>query len=410
MRTTKSLLTLAVMLGGVSAAVNHSQAQDWTLTSAPITNWSCVASSADGSNLVAAVNTGPIYLSTDAGATWTAASAPGATWGCLASSSDGSVLLAGTSDGDLYGSTDAGTTWAPLPSGISTNGWVSVASSADGGILMAIPAPGLAVMASTDLGLTWTNLMQTVIVPGGSVYSRIACSADGRKLAIDELNYSIYDGATVIALRTNSGSGLSVSAPGTSAHGLCAAVVCSAEGTKLAAIINTPPQDNCPGRAFYSWDSGVTWTNACLLGGRFNSLACSANGTRLFAVGTSDTIFSSTDAGMDWTSTTVPYGNWSSVATSADGARAVAVVQGGGIYTWQTTPPPPPLTVTPSGHNLVIAWPVPSMTFVLQQNPGLAASDWTDVLVTPAFDNSTLQDFVKVPVGAGRMFYRLVLR
>ena len=97
MRTTKSLLTLAVMLGGVSAAVNHSQAQDWTLTSAPITNWSCVASSADGSNLVAAVNTGPIYLSTDAGATWTAASAPGA----------------GSSGRNTAWSIPCGTTWTP---------------------------------------------------------------------------------------------------------------------------------------------------------------------------------------------------------------------------------------------------------------------------------------------------------
>ena len=38
-------------------------AQTWTLTSAPSNSWSCVASSADGTKLVASVNGGGIWLS-----------------------------------------------------------------------------------------------------------------------------------------------------------------------------------------------------------------------------------------------------------------------------------------------------------------------------------------------------------
>ena len=43
----------------------------WTQTSAPSKNWISVASSSDGSKLVAAVIHGPIYTSSDSGGSWT---------------------------------------------------------------------------------------------------------------------------------------------------------------------------------------------------------------------------------------------------------------------------------------------------------------------------------------------------
>jgi alpha-tubulin suppressor-like RCC1 family protein len=70
-----------------------------------LTNFWCVASSADGTRLVAGSNTtngvSPIFFSVNSGATWT----PGATsapWYSIASSADGSRLVAGTSDGRVY--------------------------------------------------------------------------------------------------------------------------------------------------------------------------------------------------------------------------------------------------------------------------------------------------------------------
>ena len=128
-------------------------AQSWLQTSAPITNWYAVASSADGGKLVAvgrgdysgAISdhtAGPIYTSTDSGVTWTQTSAPIAMWCAVASSADGTTLIAGTGPfypgGLVYISTNSGATWesASIPS--ST--WTSVACSADARVLVAAGA------------------------------------------------------------------------------------------------------------------------------------------------------------------------------------------------------------------------------------------------------------------------------
>jgi hypothetical protein len=71
-------------------------------TSAPDTNWISVASSADGTKLVAAVGGGQIYTSVDSGATWTAADAPSTNWQSVASSADGSKMVAVVSGGQIY--------------------------------------------------------------------------------------------------------------------------------------------------------------------------------------------------------------------------------------------------------------------------------------------------------------------
>src|SRR5439155_21388774 len=116
--------------------------------------WSSVASSADGTKLVAAgqsfdFNTGepiggPIYTSPDSGATWTQTSAPDQPWASVASSLDGSKLVAAVASvpyanpgftGFIYFSMDSGKTWTQT----SAPGeyWAAVASSADGSKLVA---------------------------------------------------------------------------------------------------------------------------------------------------------------------------------------------------------------------------------------------------------------------------------
>ena len=56
--------------------------------------WQCVASSADGTKLVAAIQGGQIYTSTNAGVTWTAQNSGNHAWQCVASSADGTKLVA----------------------------------------------------------------------------------------------------------------------------------------------------------------------------------------------------------------------------------------------------------------------------------------------------------------------------
>jgi len=61
----KTLQTIAVVCGAILAAANSTHGQTWTLTSAPSNKWYSVASSADGTKVIAAVNPGSIYTSAD---------------------------------------------------------------------------------------------------------------------------------------------------------------------------------------------------------------------------------------------------------------------------------------------------------------------------------------------------------
>ena len=79
-----------------------------------------VASSADGTKLVAVVGNDYIYTSTDSGAHWTQAGMSN-NWTSVASSTDGSKLVALTSAGGIYTSTNFGVTW-PKPGGGTVGG------------------------------------------------------------------------------------------------------------------------------------------------------------------------------------------------------------------------------------------------------------------------------------------------
>ena len=113
--------------------------------------WSSVASSSDGSKLVAAANYDYIYTSTNYGVTWMQQTNPGSRfWSSVASSSDGSKLVAaanysaysGSADNYIYTSSNYGVTWVQqINSG--RRSWLSVASSSDGSKVVAAPLEGL---------------------------------------------------------------------------------------------------------------------------------------------------------------------------------------------------------------------------------------------------------------------------
>jgi len=140
MTTHKQLLTAAaagLLLTGFPSAF----AQNWTLTSAPDTNWISIASSADGSKLVAA-NDASVHVSTNAALSWTATGAPSLQWNAVASSADGTRLMAAVGGyGGIYASPDSGSTWTKSGAA-DTNWWIAVASSADGLRLLAAAPPG----------------------------------------------------------------------------------------------------------------------------------------------------------------------------------------------------------------------------------------------------------------------------
>jgi len=84
--------------------------------------WSAVASSADGTKLVATVKGGQIYTSINSGVTWTPQDTS-RNWSSVASSADGTKLVATVGDninliGDIYTSINSGAGWSASGSGI----------------------------------------------------------------------------------------------------------------------------------------------------------------------------------------------------------------------------------------------------------------------------------------------------
>jgi hypothetical protein len=158
---------------------------DWAASSSLSLHWTSIASSADGTKLVATTDGNSIYISTDSGATWAATPTLQGRWSSVASSADGTKLVAslyevpGNCYGAIYTSTDSGASWTQItilpPAFWSLPLWTSVSSSADGTKLVA--ASDAWIYNSTNAGTTWTsNLVQYASWPS------VASSADGTKL------------------------------------------------------------------------------------------------------------------------------------------------------------------------------------------------------------------------------------
>jgi hypothetical protein len=172
--------------------------------------WS-VACSTNGTQIVASAKNvgfnlgGWIYISADSGETWTPRAFTN-NWQAVASSADGTKLVAAVFDGQIYTSTDSGTNWTPRA---FTTNWQAVASSADGTKLVAAVHDGQ-LYTSTDSGVTWTA------GDTNRAWQAVACSADGTKLfAVDHAG-GIYIAGVVIVptLRiVQRGNSVSVSWP-----------------------------------------------------------------------------------------------------------------------------------------------------------------------------------------------------
>ena len=389
---------------GWLAAAHAASAQIWTPTSAPITNWQSVASSADGTKLVAAAGgsvgsagRAPIFLSTNAGVSWTQSSAPITNWLHVASSADGSKLVA--VGYQIYYSTDSGATWTPA-SGLPYpyEFWSSVASSADGtksvvGQLGGTISQPQAIYLSTDSGATWH--------PAGANGSAVASSADGSRLLALEYDKS----PAFIGSSTNAGG--TWQSNNVAAAQYWWAVASAADGVKLAAVAGLGELSiYSTGSVYTSTDSGATWrsNNAPVI--KWSSIASSADGTRLVAAAHGGGIYHSMDSGTTWVTNNAPVTNWISVASSADGARLVALVYGGGIYTASVTPAPA-LNLARSGGNLALSWIVPSTPFVVQENSDLSGPNWVALTNMPTLDLTNLQNQVMLSPSNGSGFYRL---
>ena len=398
-------LGVVLLFGSVSLILG----QSWRVTSAPINPWTSVASSADGSNLVAVAN-GSIFTSADSGVTWTNRQAPRLNWSSVSSSADGRKLVALGNGVPIYTSTNAGVTWEAA---FASGPWQGVAGSTDGTKLVAVSGIEFqtgGILISTNSGVSW---MAANTPTNGYGWYAVASSADGSRLAAIMVDL-LSPGGPIGPIYTSTDSGATWTRT-TQDFGWPISLASAADGTRLVAGTGVKGFP-LGGAIFISTNSGATWSVTSAPVSAWNSVASSADGTRLVAgIGgvaastITGPIFTSTDSGVSWRATDSPTNYWASVASSADGSRLVAAATVGGIYICQTTPTPI-LSATTWYGSLLFSWTVPSMNFVLQQTPDLAKPNWTNVAATPTLNYATLQYQVTIPPPSGTLFYRLASR
>ena len=311
-----------IFAGNLSSSVG----QTWTATFGGINiNWTAIACSADGTKMAAGYNVsgtspGYIYTSTDSGATWGSQgfSSGTAYWSAIASSADGTHLIAAAGyspyllqSGVVYVSITSGATWT-----VSYNtsaAWSCVACSADGTKMAAAIRGGTVY---TNYGSGWNAV-------GGTTYewNAIAMSSDGTKLVGAEGNGEILtstnSGATWLQ-RTNIGA--SSNPEGAD---------CSSDGSRMIVVYG--------GQIYLSTDFGVTWVQQnSPVSGDLTAVASSADESRLVTTvggGGPGSIYGSSNSGGTWSQLAgSPSAKWSGIASSADGSTLAAAVYGGYIY------------------------------------------------------------------------------
>ncbi len=250
--------TAASPASGSGIYLSTNAGATWSRSQAPEELWAGIASSADGTKL-AAVD-GSIYLSTNSGSTWQMpAHSPSAS--VIASSADGSKLIAAQSPGYIYVSTNAGGTWL-----MGTNiagGWYAVACAADGAKMAAVMnVDGSPVFVSTNSGVTWNSAAHVIGQPGAG----LACSADGSKLMLAT--------GGLLYVSTNWGrawtSTNQVPVNRLLASSADASVLLSYGGLTIDSI-------------YTSTNLGATWTSNNVPQRAWAALACSADGNELLA-------------------------------------------------------------------------------------------------------------------------------
>ena len=286
----------------------------WTPSSASPLNWRAIASSADGSRLVAvaSITGGGVYVSIDSGLAWSGPLGPisAGNWYAAASSADGSKLPAAVNGGYIY--TNSGTAWTAA---FGPANWVALASSADGTKLIAA-ASGLGLYTSGNSGATWASVL------GSANWISVASSADGTNMVAAVSGGGIWGNS----------SGSWVQQTGVPSSGTWSSVASSADGTKLVAVASG-------GGIYTSINSGGSWlpqTGGLPASAAWSSVASSADGSKLAAGINGGGIYTSSNFGVTWAQqTNAPVKSWNAIAASADGTKLAAAINkttSGGIY------------------------------------------------------------------------------
>jgi photosystem II stability/assembly factor-like uncharacterized protein len=305
--------------------------------------WAAVASSADGSRLLAAQRAGGLYTSIDGGVTWRNHPFGLALWTSVASSADGLKLVAVTASGQILTSKNGGDTWEPTPDDreLLERTWISVASSGDGDTLVAASRSSSGpihggrigrIYISIDGGGHWTPTDEI-----STTWTSLTVSGDGNKMAAVESGGTIHTATRVTAADgtvswtwTPRWTDQAGEAPNTKRA--WSAVAYSADGSTLVAADGS-------GFIYISTNDGETWKRVAH-SYRWKTVASSKDGRVLIAAadqgvsaGAPSLLYTSTDGGETWTTTSSTNHAWQSVTASADGNQLFAVEWDGYVHT-----------------------------------------------------------------------------
>jgi len=241
--------------------------------------------------------------------TWTPRGISSAGWIRIASSADGMKWAAidGSWMGNagLYTSTDGGLTWTLRIQKIFND----VASSSDGMTLVGVQQ-GSKIDVSTDGGATWTARGST------GWWQNVTMSADGAKIAVAAYGGYIY---------VSTDRGVTWTSRGSNKYWL--GIASSADGETIAAIND---------RVYLSKNGGVTWVATGPATTGPGVIAVSANGQIMATASSAGYISISTDGGATWSNRDVVR-SWQKIAMSADGSKMAATVYNGQVYTSDDT-------------------------------------------------------------------------
>jgi len=280
--------------------------------------WTCVASSADGTKLVAGTNSGKLYTSTDSGITWTPRENT-QNWAGVASSADGSKLVGVANNGQIYTSIDSGLTWTARA---TVRAWTCVASSSDGSKLVAGVDGGM-IYTSTNSGVSWTERLLTI-----TRCSSVASSSDGTRIVVVGIGTYSYPYRYTYPMYVSDDSGVNWSVVSNIPDNWNA-VAASSNGAVMVGVSSD--------RIYVSRNGGLWW-EAYFGPGSWNGVACSADGKKMVAVSAS-AVHTSTDSGYTWVRRDGVSSSGSTgqcIASSADGTKLVAGSTGGPIFTSTT--------------------------------------------------------------------------
>jgi hypothetical protein len=290
-----------------SAPIVHGpSAWNWITLLNPLLVY-CLASNSDGSKLVTgggdgSTSSGGIYTSTNYGVSWTLQSSAGTRiWRSVASSYDGSKLVACVNGGFIYTSTDSGSNWTQRGSSLS---WGRVVSSADGIYLAACDSSGSGyIYTSSDSGQNWN----VQVASGLKSWTGLAISTNGKNLVASASGDYLY---------TSSDYGVNWTSQTGSGSRSWTAVNASGDLSKMIASAGTA--------LYLSTDSGVTWNSTGPSGITWSGLAVSWYGDIMIAISNPGYPYISYDTGNNWTiQTSAGSRSWVGLTVANDGVKIV---------------------------------------------------------------------------------------